>query len=244
MEQFDYKKFLVENRLTPNSRLLAEVSIEILQNQYVDSGKLEQEVFDEIIKASSKKSAYATWLAKKVADGIIKDDDVSDFKKYFSIFNRNKKLFPKSDINQYKTPIEVDNFIYQAIEIADTEFETTGGEYSSNNGLVTPNNVRKLEKVGIEFLGLQDGYQIFKIPEDLAYEEEAWELYRRILGRCSGRSEGNEINLCTLADPEVLGDYLESGPLYVIFNMKDRLSPYQFQYDSDSFRDNNDEHIA
>ena len=90
MEEFDYKKFLIENRLTINSRLLAEVSIDMLKSQYVDSGDLEQEVFDKIIKASSNKSAYATWLAKKVKDEIIKVDDIYKFKEYFSIFDKNK----------------------------------------------------------------------------------------------------------------------------------------------------------
>ncbi len=53
-------------------RLISEVSIEQLKAQFVDSGKLSEEVFDQIVNAVGGKTAYATWLAKKVADRVIK----------------------------------------------------------------------------------------------------------------------------------------------------------------------------
>ena len=46
--------------------MLNEVAIDQLRTQYVDSGKMPSTVFDKVIDAANKKSAYATWLAKRV----------------------------------------------------------------------------------------------------------------------------------------------------------------------------------
>lgn len=241
---FDLKQFLIENQLTRNSHLLTEVSIEMLKTQYVDSGKLEQEIFDKVVEASANKSAYATWLAKKVATKIIKDEDVYKFNGYFQVFDKNKKLFSKPDINQYKTSQDVNEFISKAQEIRDREVEITGGEDSSSDGLVTPNEVRKLEAVGIKLLGLQDGYQVFKVPQSLSGNKEAWKTYKNILGRCGGRAQGDGIDICTIASQNMFDDYLEDGPYYVIFNLNDKQSPYQFHYESAQFMDRNDNMIT
>lgn len=241
---FDLKKFLIENQLTRNSQLLTEVSIEMLKTQYVDGGKLEQEVFDKVVEASANKSAYVTWLAKKVATKVIKDEDVYKFNGYFQVFDKNKKLFSKPDINQYKTSQDVNEFTSKAQEIRDREAEITGGDDSSSDGLVTPNEVRKLEAVGIKLLGLQDGYQVFKVPQSLSGNEQAWKVYKNILGRCGGRAQGDGIDICTMADSSYFDEYLEDGPYYVIFNLNDKQSPYQFHYESAQFMDRNDSTVA
>ncbi len=85
--------------------VITEVSIADLEAQFVDAGKISSEDFKEIIDATGNKSAYATWLAKKVADKIIKPEDIYKYKKYFLIFDRNKKLYPFPDINQYKRQV-------------------------------------------------------------------------------------------------------------------------------------------
>jgi hypothetical protein len=243
MEEFDYKKFLIENRLTINSRLLAEVSIDILKSQYVDTNKISQEDFDNIVDASNQKSAYATWLAKKVVDKIIKTEDVYKFKEYFPIFDKNKRLYTKNDINQYKTDSDVREFINKTIEIREKDIEVTGGE-SNTESLATTNEVRKLESVGIKLLGLQDGYQIFKVPQSLKNNQEGWKIYKEVLGRCAGRDKGAKIDICTMASNQYFDEYLEDGPYYVIFNMSDPQSPYQFHYESNQFMDKNDNPIV
>jgi hypothetical protein len=60
---------------------ITEISIEQLKTQFVDSGKISQEDFNEITNVTPK-TAYITWLAKKVADGIIKVEDIYKYKKY------------------------------------------------------------------------------------------------------------------------------------------------------------------
>ena len=50
---------------------------------------------------------------------------------------------------------------------------------------VTPNDIQKLENVGIEYMGTVDGYQAFEIPESLEGNEVAWKTYKDILGKMS-----------------------------------------------------------
>ena len=170
--------------------------------------------------------------------------DVYKFKNYFLIFDKNKKLFSKPDINQYKTSQDVNEFISKAQEIRDREVEITGGDDSSSDGLVTPNEVRKLEAVGIKLLGLQDGYQIFKVPQSLKGNQEGWKIYKEILGRCAGRGTGAQIDICTMASSNYFDQYLDDGPYYVIFNLNDPKSPYQFHYESSQFMDKNDQSLV
>ena len=72
---------------------LTEVSIEQLKTQFVDSGKISQKDFNEITNITPK-TAYITWLAKKVADKIIKAEDIYKYKNYFNTFDRRKKEYP------------------------------------------------------------------------------------------------------------------------------------------------------
>lgn len=108
--------------------LLQEVSIDMLKTQFVDSGQLSQEAFDDIVKASNGKSAYATWLAKMVEKNepekdkedakeepnderrrederfapALKQEDIYKFSSYFQLFEKHKNKFKFKDINQYK----------------------------------------------------------------------------------------------------------------------------------------------
>ena len=61
-----------------------EVSLEDIKSHFVDTNKISQNDFEEIISAVGNKTSYATWLAKKVANNIIKGEDIYKFKKYFS----------------------------------------------------------------------------------------------------------------------------------------------------------------
>jgi hypothetical protein len=83
-------------------QIVSEASIEQLKQQFVDTEKITQEVFDEIVKATKGKGAYATWMVKRVEDGTIKGEDIYKYENYIEIFNKHKREFPSPDINAYK----------------------------------------------------------------------------------------------------------------------------------------------
>lgn len=225
--------------------MLSEVSFDMLYQQYVESGKLTDEVFNQIQQASNDKSAYGTWLAKKVATHVVKAEDLDRFSEYFKIFDRFKKKFPFPDINQYKTEDAVDTFIERALEIEQGESERTGGaspEQSKN--LISSKGISDLRSVGIKFLGVIDGYQIFKVPMTAKGDEKAFNIYRKYLAQCKGRDTGDSIRICTMANQSYFDRYLNSGPYYVIYNLNDSKSPYQFHYESNQFMDKNDRVIV
>jgi hypothetical protein len=225
--------------------ILNEASIEQLQQQFVDTNKISPEDFDEIKKASDNQGAYATWLLKKVIDKVIKAEDIYKYKKYFNIFNKYKNKFPYKDINQYKTLGNVEEFIKKAVEIEDTVAQTTGDiETQSASNLVPLKGIEELKSVGINLLGVVDGYQVFKVPESLKGNEQAWKVYRKWLAKCSNRKEGEGIEICTMASFSHFNNYLQEGPYYVFFNLKDSRSPYQFHYESSQFMDKNDSDIT
>ena len=239
---------ITESQYYEKKRLL-EVSIEQLKTQFVDTDKVPQEVFDAILDAVNSDSAYATWLTSRVAKNLIKAEDVSNFGEYIQIFDKNKRSFDKADINQYKTANDIADFKNQAIKVREKDIEITGTPSddkpdSKPSGLVTKNEVAKLENVGIKFMGIVDGYQVFKVPQSLRGNEEAYKTYATILGRCAGRDQGAKIELCTVASKDYFDQYLGTDDLYVFFNMSDPDSPYQFHYAENQFMDRKDDSIA
>ena len=98
LEKLEQAILRIDKRLQES--LLIEVSIQDLQTQFVDTGKVTQEDFKQIVNTIGTKTAYATWLTKKVADGVIKGEDIYKYKNYFNIFERYKREFPSADINQ------------------------------------------------------------------------------------------------------------------------------------------------
>jgi hypothetical protein len=221
--------------------ILNEASIEQLQQQFVDTNKISAKDFENI-KQATEKGAYATWLVKKVIDKIIKSEDVYKFKDYFAIFDKYKNQFPLKDVSAYQTKEQVKDFISKAVEIKN-KIADVSGEAGSSNNLVSPQGVKALESIGIKFLGLVEGYQCFKIPQELSGNENAWKVYRKYLAKCGGRKEGEGIEICTMANQEYFDEYLETNDLYVFFNMNDKRSPYQFHYggrgEEDQFMDKN-----
>jgi hypothetical protein len=223
--------------------LLTEISIDQVKQAYVGN-ELSEKDFDNIFNnITNRKLAYTQWLAKNIAQTkFIKAEDIDRFKSFFDVFEKKKKKFPKADINQYKTEADIQDFITTAQAEREKDIQITGG--SSNKALATPNEVDKLAGVGIELLGLVDGYQVFKVPQSLKGNNEGWKVYKEVLGRCAGRDQGAKIDICTMASPEYFNRYLKDGPYYVIFNLNDKQSPYQFHYESSQFMDKNDQRVA
>ena len=112
--------------------------------------------------------------------------------------------------------------------------------------MVSQNGIQKLESVGIKYLGMVDGLQAFQVPPEVKGSKDAWNVYREILGKCSGRDKGQKISICTMAGFGNFNQYLNDYPgssYYVFYNMGDPLSPYQFHYESNQFMDKNDDDI-
>ena len=227
-------------------QIVSEASIEQLQQQFVDSKKVSQEVFDEVIRVSKGKGAYATWLIAKVDQGIVEDEDIYKYEEFFEIFNKRKRDFPSPDINAYKDENSVREFEQKAIEIEEEEFKRTGGAVENSQNLVPAKGVQELASVGIKLIGVVDGFQVFQVPNSAAGNKQTWQIYRKHLANCSGRAEtGKGITICTMAGEGNFDRYLNDygGDYFVFYNLGDPLSPYQFHYESDQFKDKNNKSI-
>jgi hypothetical protein len=226
MDNFDLKKYLVENKLTADSRLaegrLFEASIEQLQIQFVDSGKINQEDFDQIKNAAGGKGAYATWMTKKIADKVLKSEDIYKWKDYFQIFNRRKKEFKSPDINTYKTQADINQFIKKAVEFKDQEKE----DPTKKKG------ISKTDKFSDLKIGEVDGFDVYEIPKGRK------DLYNT---SCELGS-GTEWCTATGKTSNYFNQYIDEGPLY-IFMKPGSDEKYQFHFESGQFMDKDDQSI-
>jgi hypothetical protein len=221
---------------------LNELGFDQLETNYVGDGdnQVTPAIYEQIKKASGGKSAYATWLVLRVIDKSLKSEDIYKYENYFKIFDKYKAKYPIKDINQIKSKEQVAEFNRVSTEIADKLAATTGGQDDKGKSLVPLKGVEELKEVGINMLGIVDGYQCFKVPMELAGDIEVWKVYRKWLAKCSGREDGEGIEICTMANYSYFQDYLYADDLYVFFNMSDPKSPYQFHYVEEQFMDKND----
>lgn len=214
--------------------ILFEAGADNLKKDYVDSGKIPQEVFDKIVEVANNQYGYALWLIRRVIDKVILPEDIYKYKEYFSVFNKHKGKFQKKDINEYKTYPEVREFVLKCIEIL--EVQSLSAQSSGGNNLVSETDILKLKNFGIEMIGMVDGYQCFKTPTNLKGNEAAWKTYKKILGDAGGK----KIEICTIGSFDHWNNYIEDDNFYIFFNKNDDLSPYQFGYKQKQFKDKND----
>ena len=264
MNNFDLRRYLIENKLTRNSRvlkestkqqhspqkvakvvntdnpysdkllqainridskyslmerLISEVSIEDLEAQFVATGRLTKEVLKQIVTAVGGKTAYATWLTKKVADGVIERSNIVDFGQYISIFDRHKKEFKKQDINQYK---DASTLEAEAKEIASMIAKDPSKEKGISKG----------DKYKQYLIGTVDGFNVYKIPQG------ATNLY----GMSCELGKGTEWCTATGKTDGHFNDYVEKGPLY-IFIKPNSNEKYQFSYEGHEYRDKDDKRL-
>jgi len=257
---------ITESQYYEKKRLLEDYqdAIEIMQAKYVGvgTGKITQDIFNKIkdavnppnaensnVKDNRGKGAYINWLILKVANKLIDAKDISNFGEYIQIFNKNKASFDRADINLYKNADDIADFENQAINAREKDIEITGTPSddtsgSKPSGLLTTTEVGKLKGVGIKFIGLKDGYQVFKVPQSLRGNGKAYKTYDTILGQCQGRDQGAKIKLCTIANKKEFDKYLGTDDLYVFYNISDSKSPYQFHYYENQFMDKDNEPVS
>ena len=225
MDNFNIRKYLTENQLTHSSVSLNEVSIDMLQTQFVDTGRIDRNTFNTILDAPQKDSAFATWLTSRVAGTkkvkpIIKKEDISKYKKYLDIFKRNKREYPLKDINMVKDQNALDGFIKKSREIQAKE----EGDISQQKGVSKSEKYTKLK------LGEVDGYEIFKFPKG------SKDLY----GASCELGAGTSWCTSTGNTDAWFLDYIDQGDIYVIINKSNPKDKYQFHYESNSYMDPND----
>jgi hypothetical protein len=113
----------------------------------------------------------------------------------------------------------------------------------SDDKLISKKGIEELKTVGIRFVGdvptSKMKYQCFHVPQG-APEKEEWQVYRKWLGQCGYREEGEKVELCTVGAFKHFETYkgYEDG-FYVFFNMTDRRSPYHFVFANNEFNDKN-----
>lgn len=206
------------------ARIINEASIEQLQTQFVDSGKISQEDFEEIKKATGGKGAYATWLIKRIDDGVLelKTEDIYKWKDYFQMFNRRKDEFKFKDINLYKTEDDIKQFIQKASDLKNQEEK----DPTKKKG------VSKTDKFSDLKIGEVDGFDVYEIPKGRK------DLYNT---SCELGS-GTEWCTATGNTSNYFNQYIDKGPLY-IFMKPGSDEKYQFHFESGQFMDKYDQSV-
>lgn len=203
--------------------LLLEVSIEELHRQWVDSEKMDQATFDAIIQACNNKSNFATWLCKKVATGLINQEDFQLWSAVFEFFERYKQRFEKKDINQVKTAEDINAFLTDYNRVHDEV------EAKKSSGM-TQKAKDETDQCLLGHLKTSDGQQW------LVYKTKPgqWDLERKI---------GSGTSWCTVAQKHYFDMYMNQyqDPAYYIFiNAKDPKEKYQIHYGSNQCKDRYD----
>ena len=202
--------------------LLFEVSIDQLKTQFVDTGKISDSEFTEIVDASGGKSAYATWLTKQVASKIIKPEDLYKYNAYFKIFDRRKREYPFQDINQYKTSDDIAQFISKSVDLANKE----KADPSQQKG------VAKTDRYAEFKIGEVEGFTVYELPKGRK------DLY----GASCEIGSGTEWCTATGKTRQHFDRYISEGPLF-IFIKPGLDKKYQFHYESQSFMDKKDKSV-
>ena len=197
-----------------------EVSIEQLRTQFVDTGKITPKTFEDIISASANKSAYATWLVSRVAQGMIQPEDVYKFKDYIAVFNRRKREYETPDLAAIKDEQALDAFINTSVKLLDKEREDVS----------TAKGVSKKDKYAEFKIGEVDGYTVYKLPKGRT------DLY----GASCELGSGTEWCTATGKTDSMFLQYIERGPLYIFDNGQQK---YQFSYETNQFMDKRDRNV-
>ena len=206
--------------------LLLEVSIDELRRQWVESGKMDEETFNQVVQASNNQSNYATWLVKKVASDIISTEDLHLWSEIFTFFDRYKQRFQKKDINQVKTREDCTEFMNDYNRIKDAV------ENQKSSGM----NKSDAEKTDPCLLGK------FKTSDG-----RKWTVYKTTPGQWQEeRKIGSGTSWCTVASLQFFNRYFQGDPnpaYYIFINQKDPKEKYQIHYNSDQFKDKNDREV-
>ena len=201
---------------------LNEVSIDQLRTQFVDSGKISGKIFKNIEDASLNKSAYATWLTKKLIDGFFEDNEINQYKDFFSIFDRRKKEYPFQDINQYKTSKDILDFESKSHELI----------YQEKLDPSQQKGVSKSNKYQDFYIGSVDGFDVYELPKGRK------DLY----GVSCELGSGTDWCTSTGKERKFFDKHIKTASLFIFINPATG-EKYQFDYYGKEYRDKNDNDI-
>ena len=189
--------------------LLLEVSVEELRRQYVecDPPKITAEVFEQIVQAAENKSNYATWLCKKIVDGLVPVEDLGGWHDLFQFFDRYKQRFQTKDVNQVKTAENIQDFKQQYEQAKEAvENKKAGG-----------GKKEELEPCQIGIIKTSNG--------------KTWKVYKTGKGQYNlERKIGSGAGWCTVSSEHMFNHYLDrDGGNYYIFINKENPDKEKYQ---------------
>ena len=212
--------------------LLLEITSDEMLNGWLNKGLITNEDIDLINKVTTNQN-YRKWLGNLVKNQVLKTEDIYKFKDYLEVYQKYSKKYPIKDIKLIKTEKDLNDFKHISIKIMDLSYKSD----DNISPLLNTNEIMYLKEVGIEYLGIVEGFQIFKVPMELKDNKESYKLYRDVLGKCSG----DEINMCTINSFDNFNYYLNTDDLYFLYNYSIPESPYQIHVESLSFLDRSNE---
>ena len=202
-----------------------EVSIQQLETNFVNTGRIPKDIFNEILKVTKNDSAFATWLTARVAGSknapaIIKSEDIYKYEEYLDIFKRRKKEYRFQDINQIKTPSQLQNFIKTTVELLDKEKQ----DISAQKGVSKTEKFKDLKIMDAE------GYSVYMIPKDRK------DLYP------TSCELGSGTEWCTATGNTSVHfeEYIKYGPLFIFIDNSNSKNKYQVSFEGGQFMDTND----
>lgn len=234
--------------------LLLEISLEDMEKAYLNSGKISPKQYDDVksshkifmdeFKNTKTADQYAQKIAIWYSKGMMDESQYEDVVSALLLFKKDKRKFTEKNINvnSINTKNNLEAFLSRASELEGFRSVSTGDKRH-----VSANEIEKLQNVGINLLGVVDGYQVFNIPQSLIGDKEAWNAYRNILGQCDRQGGKETTSICTIANFNHFNTYLrkDKDGFFLIFNLGDKLSPYQIIFgNSPEFKNKNDEPLA
>jgi hypothetical protein len=202
-----------------------EVSIQQLETNFVNTGRIPKDIFNKILKVTKNDSAFATWLTARVAGSknapaIIKSEDIYKYEEYLDIFKRRKKEYRFQDINQIKTPSQLQNFIKTTVELLDQEKQ----DISAQKGVSKTEKFKDLKIMDVE------GYSVYMIPKDRK------DLYP------TSCELGSGTEWCTATGNTSVHfeEYIKYGPLFIFIDNSNSKNKYQVSFEEGQFMDTND----
>lgn len=211
-----------------------------IKSEFLDTDKIDRRQYEILKNAHSEIKSQLSKVSKKLGTDKIANKYVSWMLSWFvkDIINQSNADKVRDALIMYAT--QKDRFSSRGISLADFNkdsdiqkflklYDDFSKDEETSGKHVSSGNVKKLESHGIKLLGLADDYQIFNVPANLRGNRDAYNAYKKYIGKCSNPDD-NTINWCTFQNFDEFNSHLGDSDGYgffIYFNLNDPLSPYQ-----------------